>query len=358
MTIEKRKIFIINAIFIAICFLAAFVILRYGLPALAPFVIAFILAYILKYPIRFLVKKFKLPYKGTAIGIVLLFYCTIGLVISLLILQIFTELVSFINCVPVLYKVHAAPMLEETIIAIEQLLVRLDPSLLMTLEDTWMQFVQSLGETITGFSVDVMGVVSDITSSLPGLLIKMVLMIIATFFISADYDKLTGFFFRQLSEKSTSIFVEIKNYVVGTLFVCIRSYVLIMSLTFVELSIGFKIIGIENGILIALLISFFDILPVLGTGGIMLPWVALAVIQGKYSLAIGLLIIYLVITVIRNIVEPKIVGAQLGLHPVVTLASMFLGVQLFGAIGLFGFPIGLSLLGHLNKKGIINLFKM
>ena len=65
----------------------------------------------------------------------------------------------------------------------------------------------------------------------------------------------------------------------------------------------------------------------------------------------------MVITVIRNIIEPKIVGVQIGLHPVVTLASMYAGVQFFGVIGLFGFPIGLSLLQYLNGKGIIHLFK-
>ena len=90
----------------------------------------------------------------------------------------------------------------------------------------------------------------------------------------------------------------------------------------------------------------------------MIPWVVLCVLRGEYSLALGLLIVYVVITVIRNIIEPKIVGAQIGLHPVVTLASMFLGAQLFGVIGLFGFPIGLSLLRHLNEKGIIKIFKM
>ena len=66
---------------------------------------------------------------------------------------------------------------------------------------------------------------------------------------------------------------------------------------------------------------------------------------------------YLIITVIRNIIEPKIVGGQLGLHPVVTLCSMFLGLQLFGGVGMFGFPIGLSLLRYLNDHGVIHLFK-
>ena len=89
----------------------------------------------------------------------------------------------------------------------------------------------------------------------------------------------------------------------------------------------------------------------------MIPWMIIAAIQGNYPMAAGLLIVYLTVTVIRNIIEPKIVGSQIGLHPVVTLISMFVGAQLFGVIGLFGLPITLSLLSHLNNTGIIKLFK-
>ena len=143
----------------------------------------------------------------------------------------------------------------------------------------------------------------------------------------------------------------------GTLFVCIRSYAIIMSITFVELSIGLSIIGVDNAIVIALLIAIFDILPVLGTGGIMIPWAVITAIQGDYSMAIALFAVYIVVTIIRNIIEPKIVGSQLGLHPVATLASLFVGAQLFGAVGLFGFPIGLSLLRYLNEQGTLKIFK-
>ena len=202
-----------------------------------------------------------------------------------------------------------------------------------------------------------MGTISGVASSLPGLFIKLLLMIISTFFIAADYELLTGFFLKQLDGKSKQIFLQVKKYVVGTLFVCIRSYALIMTITFIELSVGLSIIGVKNSILIAFLISVFDILPVLGTGGIMIPWTIIAALTGDYSLSIGLLIVYLIITVIRNIIEPKIVGSQIGLHPVVTLASMFVGVQLLGVVGLFGFPISLSLLRHLNDNGTIHLFK-
>lgn len=150
----------------------------------------------------------------------------------------------------------------------------------------------------------------------------------------------------------------IKEYVVGTLFVCIRSYALIMSITFLELSIGLTVVGVENSIFIAFLIAIFDILPVLGTGGVMIPWIVLEALKMNFSMALALLLVYLFVTVVRNIIEPKIVGAQIGLHPVVTLSSMFVGAQLFGVLGLFGFPICLSLLRYLNENGVIRLFRM
>ena len=130
-----------------------------------------------------------------------------------------------------------------------------------------------------------------------------------------------------------------------------------MTITFVELAVGLTVIGVENSVLIAFLIALFDILPVLGTGGIMIPWTILTALQGDYALALGLLLVYLFVTVVRNILEPKIVGGQIGVHPVVTLAGMFVGAQLFGVLGLFGFPIGLSLLRHLNESGAIKVFR-
>ena len=145
---------------------------------------------------------------------------------------------------------------------------------------------------------------------------------------------------------------------VGTLFVCIRSYALIMSITFMELFLGLSLFGVEYALLIALCIAVFDILPVLGTGGIMIPWAVITAILGDYPMALKLFGLYIFITIVRNIIEPKIVGSQIGLHPVVTLVSMFAGVQLFGVVGLFGFPIGLSLLMHLNRTGTIKIFKL
>lgn len=354
---EKKKAFLINFLYYALLLCAAFVVLKYGLPLLAPFVIAFILAYLLRKPVLFLSRKLHIPQKPTAILLVLIFYSTIGLLLSLVGIRAFSSTRDLVLNLPQIYARHVEPVLMGIFENLEQALQKMDPSLVSTLEDLFNQFTQSLGQMVSGLSVGAMGTISGIASSLPGLFIKLLLMIISTFFIAADYELLTGFFLKQLGGKTQKIFMQVKEYVVGTLFVCIRSYALIMSITFVELSLGLTVIGVKNSILIAFLISVFDVLPVLGTGGIMIPWMVISALTGNYSLSLGLLIVYLFITVIRNIIEPKIVGSQIGLHPVVTLASMFAGVQLLGVVGLFGFPISLSLLRHLNDNGTIHIFK-
>lgn len=357
MPIEKYRKFLITFAYYAVIALVAFVAIRYALPMLAPFVIGAAIAYLLRHPIRLLHHKLSVPYKGAAVIVVLLFYAIIGSLLVLASIKAASWLADTIANLPTMYQTHAKPFLQEVSTNLERIFRDLDPDVMSVMEDLGEQLINSTGSLISSLSGSAVGALSGAASSLPGLFIQLVLMIISTFFIAIDYETIKAFLLRQLSEKSKTLLWEIKSYVAGTLWVCIRSYAIIMSLTFVELAIGLSIVKINHAVLVAALIAVFDILPVLGTGGIMIPWTVLTVIQGNLPLALGLFLIYVAITIIRNIVEPKIVGGQLGLHPVVTLSSMFAGVQLFGVVGLFGFPIGLSLLRHLNDHGVIKIFK-
>ncbi len=357
MEYEKRIKFVVNFTYAAFIVLLIYVMLKYVLGLIAPFLLAFIIAYLLRKPARFLSAKLGISYKVVAILLVLLFYCTIGVSISLLVIRLFSSIKELISNLPFVFGTHIEPFLASVFERLQQSVSRMDPALLSALNEFYADFTQSIGQFISNNSVKAVNVISGYATSLPGIFIKLLLMIISTFFIAGDYDKLTGFILRQFSGKGKELIIRIKEYIVGTLFVCIRSYALIMSITFVELSIGLTLLDISHSVLIAFFIAIFDILPVLGTGGIMVPWALITVLQGKYSLALGLLIVYLIVTVVRNIIEPKIVGSQIGLHPVVTLISLFVGAHLFGIIGLFGFPITLSLLRHLNDTGTIKLFK-
>lgn len=357
MDYEKKKHLLVNLLYAGSILLLVFVAVRYGLSLVMPFLLAFLIAAALQTPTRWIVQHSHLPRRPVAMGLALLFYSTIGLVLSLLGIKLFSSIISLTANLPAFYTNSIAPALAALFHLMDQLFLEMDAGLAATLNQLSTQFVQSVGELVSSLSVRMVGTLSGYASSLPGLFIKTLLMMISTFFIAGDYDLLTSFVSRQFSDHTRTLLLEIKSYVVGTLFVCIRSYLLIMGITCVELSIGLSILRIPGAIGIAMLISVFDILPLLGTGGVMIPWVILAAVHGNRTLALGLLVVYLVITVIRNILEPKIVGSQLGLHPIVTLLCMFVGAQLLGIVGLFGFPILLSLLCHLNSTGAIHLFR-
>lgn len=353
----KKKKFIVNILYGALILFIVYVTLRYGVGLVSPFLCGFLIAYMLRRPTRFISRRLAIPYRLVAIILVLLFYSTIGVLLTLLSIKLFAGISNLFASFPHLYTQYMEPSLTLAFGYLQELVSRMDPALLSALESYYTEFLDSLGKLISSVSVSVVSVVSGLASSLPGLLLKTMLMVISSFFIALDYELIVGFLLRQFSARGREVVFQIKNYVIGTLFVCVRSYGLIMLITFIELSIGLTVIGVQKSVLVALGIAIFDILPVLGTGGVMIPWMLITVLQGDFPTAIGLLLIYLTVTVIRNIIEPKIVGSQIGLHPVVTLASMFVGVQLFGAVGLFGLPITLSLLRHLNDTGTIRLFK-
>ena len=135
----------------------------------------------------------------------------------------------------------------------------------------------------------------------------------------------------------------------------LKGYILLMLITFTELTIGLLLIGQSNAILLAAIICVIDILPVLGTGAVVIPWALISLFTGNILEAIGLILMYIVITIIRNFLEPKVIGNQVGLHPLITLLSMFCGLRLLGFVGLFGFPLTLIVLNDLYKRGKLNL---
>ena len=357
MELEQRKRFLINCLYLALLIFFAFAGARYLLPLLAPFVIAFLLSAVLQRPIRRLSGLTGISRGICAILVVLLFYSTIGLLFTLLCLKLISTLQGMMTLLPSFYNESILPTLFSLMDWLNQLFSRMDPSVVQTLNDLLYQAIESLGSSVSTLSVVALSSLSGWASSLPGFFIKLLLMVISTFFVAKDYDMLAGFVLRQFTGRGRELLLHIRQYLVGTLWICIRSYLIIMSITFVELSFSLSLLRIDHAILIALCIAIFDILPVLGTGGIMVPWALLTAIHGNYRLAIGLGVVYVVVTIIRNIIEPKIVGSQLGLHPVVILAAMFVGTRWFGFLGLFGLPIALSLLRNLNESGDIHLFR-
>jgi predicted PurR-regulated permease PerM len=106
-----------------------------------------------------------------------------------------------------------------------------------------------------------------------------------------------------------------------------------------------------------LLIAVLDVLPVLGSGGVLVPWGIVAMLMGDPMQGIGMFVLWGVIVVVRQVVEPKIVGSQIGLHPLITIAALFLGLKLMGGLGLIVAPLYIIVCKKLNEEGVIHLYK-
>ena len=184
-----------------------------------------------------------------------------------------------------------------------------------------------LGEAVTSAAL-------QLATSLPSLALSVLVFCLSCFYLSLDGERLYLWAINLLGEEKRERARAACAEVVEALRGYLRAYGLIFCLTFTELLIGFWIIGVRYAFLIAALTALVDLLPVLGSGAVLLPWSTVSFLSGNVKTGAGLLILYGVVTLVRQIAEPKIVGKSLGLHPLATLASMYVAFRLFGATGL------------------------
>ena len=132
---------------------------------------------------------------------------------------------------------------------------------------------------------------------------------------------------------------------------------ILLSVTFLESYIGLTILGVKYALIFAIIIALVDILPILGTGSIYVPTAILNILWGNYKTAIFLLVLYGIIVTVRYMIEPKVVGAQLGIHPLVALASIFAGLQLVGVAGVILGPTIVVVIKACQHAKILPRFK-
>ena len=358
MQLEKRRQFIINFLYFAIILGIIILLARYALGVLMPFLIAFVISLLLKPAVAFLHEKLKLPRGVIGIALVVVFYSLVGLLIIVLGVQLFSAAKSFFLTLPSLYTNGIVPWMSNAFASLQEFAGHLDPEATAAYNVVAENVTKSLGDAVVNVSKSVVGWVTSSTLKAPKLLLNMLIMVISTIFLTVDFPKIHAFVMRQLSERWRTLLHNARVQLGRTLWSYVRSYAMILIITFSEIFIGLSIIGVNNAAGIAVAIAIFDILPVVGSGLVLLPWTIYTLISGHLTTGIGLAVLYVVVIVVRQIMEPKIVGDRVGLHPIVTLLSMVLGTYLFGGIGLLGLPITIALIHALNKEGAIHLYKM
>lgn len=372
--VAKRRDFLIDLVYVMAIIGLVYVFFKYCFVIAAPFLLSFFFAVILQRPLGWLDKKTKNKMHSFW-SIVLVLLCVaiiLGPVISV-IAALFREIGNFIS------------FLGEQLNDLPTFLVTLQNEILKAIKFLPDSIYTSVSESITqffgnlinDFDVSKLGInMSSITSGLsngisgvysvvkniPSILISVVIGIIAWILFTKDYKKVVKFIKLQLPDKHKNLLSETKKIFSSTILKMCRAYGLIMFITFCENFLGLTILNLigvmKNSyvFVIAICIAVFDILPVAGSGGILIPWSLIALVSGNVGQCVGLLILYAVITVIRQYIEPKIVGDSLGVNPLVTLAGLYFGLKLFGFMGMFIVPICVMTLKAFNDAGRIHLY--
>ena len=356
MDTEYRKAANITVIALGIA-VFFWIFFKYALSALMPFLLAAVISALVSPIAKKVSKKTKIPQKISAGAILILIFSFTLTLLYFAISKLILELGDL------LARLSESPDMIGN--ALQGLVDRLTGngthfSFLQKIFDS--EALKSLGIDINSALRDALGsMISSLTGALPSaavslikeipnVLLFIIVFLIAAFYFSADMGSISNSLSSVLPDRWAAKIPVIKEKFKKTVTGYLKAYFLIMLLTFFEMLAGLTLLGVEYALIMAIVISVVDILPILGAGTVLIPWAIFALISSNTPLGVGLLVLYAVTLVARQFIEPKIVGSTLGIHPLATLASVYLGLKFLGFVGIFVGPMVALLLRELFFK--------
>lgn len=355
---ENRHInFFLKLLYALVAVCAGYIFLKYLLGWCIPLILAFLLSQLIIRPVNWLSRKTVVP-RGVWSGLCTLLCVTlVGTLVYLIISRLVYETVGFFNGLP-------------------SMLAQL-PKLTEGLKHTLDEFVAGLPAFLREapiFRLELSDVIASIklpqisasavwsslswaVSSVPGALLTTVFIFVSTFFLTSQRTQIVTFLKRQMSPAMQVASKRIYDFIFSSLFGWLRAQSLLISITFCELSVGFFIMRQPYILLLALIIAIIDALPILGVGTVLIPWALISLFLGNFTKALTLCILYAVILIVRNSIEPRVLGAQIGLNPFVTLLCLYFGYRLAGFAGMFILPVSVLCIVKLKEWNYLHLWR-
>ncbi len=370
---DKKLRFVVDVIFWAIILVLSYITLKYFINQVMPLVLGFVFAAIARPLSRWMSaetykkhhkdgtvtaekRKIRLPDKLARVLAVLLVFVVMAGILALFVVRAVNFVVELVARLPGYYESTLLPAFNRAYDWVLRMVDESNEDVVELIKNALPSLISSMGQFVSSFSAKVLSWATSFASKVPGTVLSTIICIIAAFFFSLDFDAMESFFRRLMSNKVWETVVRVKDSFLDMIWQFIKSYALIFVITVAEIAVGLLIVGVKNPVMIACLIGIFDTFPIVGSGMILLPWAIITMMTGSLWKGIGLLIVYAVVVVAREFLEPKIVGARVGLRPLLTLTTMYIGNKLLGVIGLFGFPITAAILSDMERNGYIKLF--
>lgn len=337
-----------------------FLIIKYTFFILFPILAAIILTIMIHPAVTFFEKKLYFPRSLATAFIILVSFALIFGVTILLIAELIQGTTYLADKIPAHFQTFTAyfeTFLHETVFPyyrqLTSLFHTLNPSQQSAVTDNIEQFISQFSASGTVILKTILLKISAVLSKLPQSLTVFMFIILATFLLTNDWVAVKQWMMNvvpsRLNAPGKNIFVHLKKAFSGFF----KAQFILISITAGIIYMGLLFIGVDHAMTIALLAAAVDLLPYIGTGIIFIPWIIYLFITGDYPLTISLALIYMFITIIRQVLEPKILSVNIGLHPLAALIALFIGIQLWGVLGLIAAPLLLIVLNVFYQTGVL-----
>jgi len=298
-----------------------------------PFVLALILALLLKTPTRYLMRKFKIKNSIASLFTTTIFFTIIVILLSLVITTITSETIQLGKNIQS-YITDNKNNIFDFFSNMQSYYKNLDPSIISNIESNITGYITKTINLSMNASTKIFSHTLGFVSTIPYTLMVLLFTLFTTYFFTKDLSSTGKKIFNLIPNKNGDrihdIFDEskkmFKNYLL--------SYLLIITITFFETLVVFLVFKVKYAVTLSILCGVFDLLPIFGIGAIYLPLIIIFYISKNYAAALGLLICYIAVTIVRQFLEPKIVSSSLGIHPVAVLAAIFIGLKANGIVGM------------------------
>lgn len=350
MNTVKHLRFLLILLYTALALAALWVLF----PALLPFLLGWGLACLLEPAMKFFCSALRLRRTWAAAAVLLLFLAFLCAGGYFLIRRLWFELAALSTKLPLWMQ-----LLQEWSGSLNNLIYRwtvaVSPQFRSTLQNVLSGTVRQLTALLSSFGASLLEWLVNGVLSLPKLALFLFTALLAGYFILAGKPTIATFLQKQIPphrlpalKKTTQ---QLKNALVGWL----KTQGILMAVTFSLLAAGFLLIGVDAALLLAAGIALLDALPVFGTGTVLLPWGLFCALNGELRRAASLAVLYVLLWLIRSLLEPKLIANRAGLHPLAALLAMYLGFSLFGVPGLILAPPVAVFAAQLFESGILHL---
>lgn len=337
---EKYKKITFIGISVAILVLIGYFFLKYALDIFLPFIIAFLIVAMARPIINKIARHTKISKP-----IVSIFVLSMLLVFSALVLGVILT-ITIEQVGNIAEGIIEGLSREENFVlvifnSIDKLTERLPflNNLLGSEQSIYNLVIEMLLDGAKSLSARLTNYLAKMITALPSIVVTLIVFTLALFYFAKDYDKIGNRIIKLLPKRAGNIALIFKNDVLLVVSKYLKSYLILLLITFAELISGFLILGIDNSFVLALIIAIVDMLPILGAGTVLVPWSAIMLILGNYKLAIGLFVLAGITYFSRQFLEPKILSDQMNVHPLITLLFMYAGLKIAGFLGLIVAPV-------------------